>query len=250
MKTRPSYAIASVDHALRLATILQLEGAIGVAEAAQRLGVARSTAHRLLAMLVYRDFARQDDARTYRVGPVLELATHSHSQTARLRELALEPMGVLVDVLDETANLVVRTGDTARFIAAVECRQALRVGNREGMVFPVHRVSGGLVLLADLSDEEVEALYAPERFTDRPDDRPDLFRLRHDLARVRASGLAVNQGRSERGVVAIGRAVRDSTGRALAGITISMPSVRYQPAVLPRIDAALRACAEGITARL
>ena len=58
-KTRPAYAIDSVDHALRLAAMLQLEGALTVSEAADRLGVARSTAHRVLAMLVYRDFAVQ-----------------------------------------------------------------------------------------------------------------------------------------------------------------------------------------------
>ena len=46
VKDRPAYAIESVDHALRLATLLQHEGPLGVSEAARRLGVARSTAHR------------------------------------------------------------------------------------------------------------------------------------------------------------------------------------------------------------
>ena len=69
LKTPPPYAIASVDHALRLAAMLQLEGGLTVSEVAGRLGVARSTAHRLLAMLVYRDFAVQDENRLYRAGP-------------------------------------------------------------------------------------------------------------------------------------------------------------------------------------
>ena len=57
MKRPPAYAIRSVDNALRLAVILQMEGAISVADAADRLGVAGSTAHRLLQTLVYRDYA-------------------------------------------------------------------------------------------------------------------------------------------------------------------------------------------------
>ena len=69
MKNRPPYAITSVDHALRLAQVLQREGELTVSEAAERLGVARSTAHRLLAMLVYRDFAEQGPDRRYRAGP-------------------------------------------------------------------------------------------------------------------------------------------------------------------------------------
>ena len=89
MKTRPSYAISSVDHALHIATMLQLEGRLTVSEAAQRLGIARSTAHRLLTMLVYRDFAVQDESRVYHAGPVLELAAHSPSEASRLRTIAL-----------------------------------------------------------------------------------------------------------------------------------------------------------------
>lgn len=239
LKQRPPYAIASVDHALRIATMLQLEGELTVAEVAERLGVARSTAHRLLAMLVYRDFAVQDASRTYRAGPVLELAAHSRSETSRLRTLALPHLEELVEVVGESANLMIRTGDTARFIASVECQQALRVGNREGMVFPAHRVTGGLVTLAELSKEQVEAVYAPERYVERPDERPDLARLHRDLEKIRTNGFALNEGRSERGVVAVGKAVRGAEGQALAGLSISMPSVRYDPHQLRSHVAAL-----------
>jgi DNA-binding MarR family transcriptional regulator len=159
-KTRPAYAIDSVDHALRLAAMLQLEGALTVSDAADRLGVARSTAHRVLAMLVYRDFAVQGSDRRYHAGPVLELATHSRSLTARLRTVALPHLEGLVAVLGESANLIIRTGDRVRFIASAESTQALRVEQREGMVFPAHLVSGGLVLLAEASEAEVSALYA------------------------------------------------------------------------------------------
>ena len=59
MRNKPAYAIESVDHALHLAQLLQQEGPLRVTDAAGRLGVSVSTAHRLLAMLVYRDFAEQ-----------------------------------------------------------------------------------------------------------------------------------------------------------------------------------------------
>ena len=249
-KERPPYAISSVDHALRIATMLQLEGRLTVSEVAERLGVARSTAHRLLAMLVYRDFAVPTEQRAYRAGPVLELAAHSQSATSRLRSVALPHLAELVQVVGESANLLIRTGDTARFIASVECSQALRVGNREGMVFPAHRVTGGLVLLAELRREQVESIYAPERFLDRPDERPDPARLLRELKKVRTSGFALNQGRSERGVVALGRPVRDASGEAVAGLSISMPSVRYDAHRLPSWVASLGFAAEAIESDL
>jgi DNA-binding IclR family transcriptional regulator len=52
LKKPPPYTITSVDNALRIAAMLQLEGSLTLSEVAERLGVARSTAHRLLAMLV------------------------------------------------------------------------------------------------------------------------------------------------------------------------------------------------------
>ncbi|GAA1955961.1 IclR family transcriptional regulator [Nocardioides panacihumi] len=253
MKTAPTYAVASVDHALRLATMLQLEGSLTVAEAAERVGVARSTAHRLLQMLVYRDFALQDESRVYHAGPVLQLAEHSRSRTARLREAALPHLHRLVDAVGESVNLTIRTGTEARFIASVESAQALRVTSREGMVFPAHRTSGGLLLLAELPADELATLYAVGR--DRAAEEgeagpPDLARLRGDLARIRKQGFAVNQGRSEKGVVAVGVPVRASDGTAVACVSVSMPSVRYDRERLPSLVATLQMAAGGIGTEL
>ncbi|MFE7467425.1 IclR family transcriptional regulator [Streptomyces sp. NPDC057499] len=246
LKTPPPYPIASVDHALRAAAILQLEGGATVSQIAERLGVARSTAHRILAMLVYRDFAVQDEDRLYRAGPVLELAAHSQSLVSRLRAAAMPHLHQVVDLLDETANLTVRTGGTVRFIASVECRQALRVGSREGMVFPAYRTTAGLLLLAELSDEELDEVYAPGPHPDRPADGPDPARLRTELKRLSRNGFAVNKERSERGLIAIGVPVRDRDGTALAGLSVSMPSVRYDPHQLPATVTALNAAARAL----
>lgn len=250
LKNPPAYLINSVDHALRIATMLQLEGELTVSQVAERLGVARSTAHRLLAMLVYRDFAVQDDRRVYRAGPVLELAAHSPSAASRLRAAALPHMHRLVGVLDESVNLAVRTGDQVRFIASAECFQNLRVSSREGMVFPAHRTTAGLLLLAELTDEELEAVYPAERYAGRPEDRPDLDQLRAELARVRRNGFVVNQGRSERGVVAIGVPLRDADGTALAGLSVSMPSGRYDRHRLPSLVSALTRAAGAVESDL
>lgn len=249
-KAPPAYAITSVDNALRIAAMLQLEGPLTVSEVADRIGVAASTAHRLLRMLVYRDFAVQDSGRAYRVGPLLELATHSRSAASRLRTAALPQLHRLVDQLGESANLTVRTADTVRFVASVECGQALRVGSREGMVFPAQRTSGGLVLLAEIPAAEVAALFAPERFVERPEPPPDLRQLNDELAKIRRNEFAVNDGRSERGVVAVGVAVRDDSGAAVAALSVSMPSIRYDKRSLPRYVGALRAAAARLEREL
>ena len=132
------------------------------------------------------------------------------------------------------------------FIASVECRQALRVGSREGMVFPAHRTTAGLLLLAELPESELDEVYAVHRYADRPGERPDLTRLRAELARVRRKRFAVNRERSERGLVAVGVLVRGADGTAQAGRSAPMPSVRYQPARLESLIATLTAAARRL----
>lgn len=143
MKNKPSYSVTSVDHALHLASLLQQEGPMRVTDAAERLGVSPSTAHRLLAMLVYRDFAEQTPDRRYRAGKVLRPAEMSEAPVALLRRVALPHLQRLVDETQESANVMVLAGTEVRFIATVECDQILRVGDRVGRSLPAHMTSGG-----------------------------------------------------------------------------------------------------------
>lgn len=218
------YSIDSVDHALHLATILQLEGPLRVADAAERLGVARSTAHRLLAMLVYRDFAEQDLSRRYIAGPLLRRPSATEP-VAELRRIALPHLQALAARLDETTNLMVVIGDQVRFVATVECSHILRVGDREGRMLPAHLASGGRAVLAERSDEEVAALYAAPGAPE-----VDVEHLMRELRRIRRQGFAVNDQDTETGVTALGRAVHD--GPVAAAVSIAMPTVRYQRRML------------------
>jgi DNA-binding IclR family transcriptional regulator len=231
VKNKPAYSIDSVDHALRLAVLLQQEGPFGVAEVAERIGVARSTAHRLLAMLVYRDFAEQGADRRYRVGPVLQRVI-TPDPAAVLRDLALPHLRDLVERTGETANIMIRAGDQVRFVATVECTAVLRVGDREGRMLPIHLTSGGRALLAWLPEPELAATLpaAPPQESER---------LLRDMRRVRRVGYALNEQLTETGVTAVGSPVRGSDGIPMAAISVAMPTARYTRARLPQLAADL-----------
>jgi DNA-binding IclR family transcriptional regulator len=222
VKNKPAYGIESVDHALHLAAILQQEGPLRLTDAATRLGVARSTAHRLLAMLVYRDFAEQDDDRRYVAGPVLRRSA-APEPVADLRRIALPHLEALTALTGETTNLMVVHGDQVRFAATVECGHVLRVGDREGRMLPARLASGGRAVLATRSDAEVRALYA-----DAEPPVADLPALLRDLRRVRRQGFAVNDQATETGVTAIGCAIPGPATAVPAALSIAMPTARYR----------------------
>lgn len=244
MKNEPVYRIQSVDHALHLAAVLAQEGPLRLSDAADRLGVARSTAHRLLAMLVYRDFAEQDDARRYVAGPILRGAG-TPEPVADLRRIALPHLRALTELIDETTNVMVVAGDQVRFVASVECTQVLRVGEREGRLLPAHRASGGRAVLATLSDDDVRALYG------RPhSDVADVDALLRDLRRVRRQGFAVNDQQTETGLTAVGAAVPGRLGDLRAAVSIALPSARYRRDRLPEWAAQVIATAAAIAREL
>ncbi|MFI6366302.1 IclR family transcriptional regulator [Nocardia sp. NPDC050630] len=237
MKNKPAYSIESVDHALWLAVMLQQEGPMRVAEVAERLGVARSTAHRLLAMLVYRDFAEQDDERRYVAGAVLRPADPG-MPVARLREVALPVLRKLMNRCGETVHLMMLAGTEIRFIASAECDAVLRVGDREGRVLPAHLASGGQAMLAALTDAEIDRRYA--------DTGVDVPVLRRELRKVRRNGFAINNQRTETGLTALGRAL---PGARLA-LSIAMPTARYDRLRIPEWVTDLAATATELAAEL
>src|SRR4051812_5997814 len=241
VKNRPPYAIASVDSALLLATLLQQEGPMRVTDAAERLGVSGSTAHRLLGMLVYRDFAEQLPDRRYGPGPLMRGGRLPQEPVVRLREAALPHLRRLVDELGETANLMVLAGGDVRFLATVECGHILRVGDRTGRTLPAIASSGGKALLAGLPPAELDTVLG-----DRDDGA--VGRLQRELRLVRRRGFAVNDEETEAGLTAIGAAV--PAAEPPAAISVAMPTARYSRERLPAWGAAVTAAAAAIAGDL
>ena len=243
MKNRPAYAIASVDAALLLATLLQQEGPMRVTDAADRLGVSVSTAHRLLGMLVYRDFAEQLADRRYGPGPLMQGGGLPQAPVARLREVAVPHLRRLVDELGETANLMVLAGADVRFVATVECDQVLRVGDRTGRTLPAYLSSGGKAMLAASPADVVAAALAGLEETAAAS-------VRRELRTVRRRGYAVNDQATETGLTAVGVAVPNGSAAPPSAISLAMPTARWTRDRVPAWGAALTAAAGAIAREL
>lgn len=239
VKNKPAYAIASVDSALLLASLLQQEGAMRVTDVARRLDVSVSTAHRLLGMLVYRDFAEQLPDRRYAAGPVLRRGPVHQGSVARLREVALPHLRRLVEAVGETANVMVLAGSEVRFVATVESDQVLRVGDRTGKTLPAHQSSGGKAALATLDDEQLAAVLEPLG-------EAVAARVARELRAVRCRGVAVNDQETEAGLTAVGIAVPPAGGFTGAALSVAAPTARYSRDLLPGWGAALADAARAI----
>src|ERR1700754_4152399 len=160
-ETGPAYPIASVNNALLLLLLFREQPRVRLTDACSYLGVAHSTAHRLLAMLIHHGFVQQDpQSRTYRPGPTLLEIGLAVVEKSDVRTKARPMLTALVDQFNETVHLMTLEGTQVRYIDAVEGSRALRVVPRTGTMLPAHCTSGGKALLADLSDDRIRSLYA------------------------------------------------------------------------------------------
>jgi IclR family transcriptional regulator, acetate operon repressor len=240
--------LSSVDNALRLLQLVGDRQALRVAEAADLLGVARSTAHRLLGALRERGFVVQDRPNgAYRPGPALYEAGLAAVNRIDIRRVARPVLEQLRDRTRETASLAVLEGTTVRFVDCAEGPRSVRVGNRTGITRPAHASAVGKAVLACLSDAELDRRYpgavlppagAPAALT-------DTAALRAEIGAVRAQGYALNWEESTDGVCAVAVALRDTAGRPLAALGLAAPSSRtgdiaavraFAPAVLAGAD--------------
>lgn len=249
------YNLGSVDNALRLILALTERGELRVSEAAELLGVARSTAHRLLTTLLRRGFASQEaDGRPYRAGPGLIDAGLRALSRIDLRQVARPYLHELAADTGETVHLGVLAGNGLRFIDGAESALPVRVGLRVGIVLPAHATAAGKAILAALPPEEVRALYprGVQAVTGRT--LQTLHEIEQHLSDVARAGYAVNIGESADDVAALGVVVRDHTRSTIAGLAVAapverMPTVRI-PALVSRMHRASQAISDAIlTAR-
>jgi len=245
MQNTTESPVASVDNALQILLLLSERQCLRVVDVAAELGVARSTAHRLLTALQQREFAVQDARKAYRPGPVLVRIGLSRTANADLRA-ALHPfLERLNREVNETCHLVVLEGNGARFIDCVESSQVLRTGSRLGMLLPAHTNSAGKALLAELPSQVFLSLYP--RGVPSPLGAGIAARkaLQRQLAEIRRLGYATNYEESAQGVTAVGACVRDAAGKAVAAVAIACPSARCPRRRVPELAQALLAACEA-----
>nr|WP_218680757.1 IclR family transcriptional regulator [Rhodococcus qingshengii] len=225
---RPEGAVGSLDRGLRLLQLLRDYGNLRVMDAAAHLGISRSSAHRLLQTLVFRGYAVQDDNHSYLPGPSLDAGPARLAWTKDFRALCQPHLQVLARRSGESANMMVRVGKSVRFLGTVRARSVDSTNDRDGIVMPAHRASGGKALLAELPEGEVRSLY----FGGTADgvhvlDEAEFAKLTGDLESVRRRGFAVNFEETESGVAAVGAAVHDRMGEAIGALSLSTRTERF-----------------------
>ncbi|MGI9952152.1 IclR family transcriptional regulator [Moorellaceae bacterium AZ2] len=223
------YILQSVDNALRLLEAFSAaEPELGISELSRKLGLSKSAVFRLVLTLENRGFLVQDQSSgKYRLGLKNLYLGGLVLRYMDLVKLAQPYLEDLMRKTEETVHLVILERGEAIFIGKVESARPMRMGSYVGARMPAYCTATGKVLLAHLSEEELEDYLKRtplKRFTPYTITEPEA--LRRHLLTVRQQGYAVDQEESEDGLMCIAAPVRDRSGRVIAAISISGPAGR------------------------
>jgi len=236
--------LQSVSNALTILELLGAEKELGVADLARRLGLAKSTVHRLLTTLEAHGFAAQNPATgKYRLGLKAVAVAGRALDLLDFRPLVRPVLVKLRDETGETAHLVIREGGKALFIDKVESQSAIRMTSHVGWQAPLYCTATGKVLLAYAPPQERAALleslelkaYTPNTITDRA-------RLGAELEAIFNRGFSCDNEEIELGLYCLAAPVFGRRGELVAALSISGPASRLKdrPELIARVKQAAR----------
>ena len=224
-----SSSVALVD---RVADILESlsasETELGISEMSRRLGLGKSTVHRLATKLVKRGYLQQNPVnQKYTLGPTVvrlglvagQVASH---RIQDLRSLAQPLMEELRDRTGETVTLSIRSNQQRVYLLQVESRLEIRQTVDVGRAHPLYLGATGKAILAFLPLAEREAVLA----TAQGDSRANLAELGTELAEIARQGYAISREERIRDAASIAAPIYGFTGEVVGAMSVAGPVSR------------------------
>jgi DNA-binding IclR family transcriptional regulator len=229
--------LSSVRNAARLLKEFSRDSReIGVTELSRRLGIGKSTAHRLLNTLAEERLLEQDpDTGAYRLGLAMYELGASVSLHTDLHEACSPILDELRNGTRETVQVAVLDGREVVYVERRESPQTLRLFGRVGHRNDAHCTSTGKLLLAYLPPARLAPLldgWTLARKT--PHTIVDRRALRTELEAIRARGWAENVNEAEMGVASVAAPIRNGLGEVVAAVSVAGPLQRLTGESLKR----------------
>lgn len=198
---------------------------MGVSNVAQRVGLSRPTANRILSTLVYGGLLEQNGATgKYMIGSGLFSLGNLFLISRDIVKVAEPVVKELNELASEVVNVHIRDKGYSTIVLREESKHTFRFAYHVGSVFPAYAVSAGKALLSELTDAEIDSLYPNERLMPlTPKTVTTRTELKKELEQVRKTGVAFNREQAREGVESIASVIRDASGTAVAAMSIAAP---------------------------
>ncbi len=228
------------------------EPVLSLTAISRRVGLPKSTTHRLVNALSSHGFLMRDvHGQGYRLGYQLLHWGMVAQAGLDLRAEALPILHSLARNVDETAILTVRDGTRGLYLDIVESGHPVRLAMQVGQVLRLHAGASSKVLLAFLPESEIEQILGSIELVQlTPNTLIDPARLRAELSAIRRRGYATSFEETDPGAMGIAAPVYGREGQPVAGIGIAAPLTRISPEHVPEVAPLVLEAAGQLSERL
>ncbi len=242
--------ISAVERGFRVVERLALVSSASLEELSKSARLAKPTTYRFLMTLRDLGYVRKDDDRWFLTMKLFSVGSKAldHIELPKVARPVAERLSA---DLGETVHMGVLDEGEALYVLKIESKYTIRMYSRVGKKIPLYCTAIGKILLADLGEGERAAAMADMKLVPfTPHTIRDREALERELERVRTQGFAVDAEEHEEGVACIAAPIRDHQGRAVAAMSVSWPTFRFDEARRTEYRDRIRAAAAEISAVL
>ncbi|SHO58186.1 DNA-binding transcriptional regulator KdgR [Vibrio quintilis] len=222
----------AVSSVLKVFSILQALGdqrEIGVSELSQRLMMSKATTYRFLQTMKSLGYVSQEgEADKYSLTlKLFELGAKS-LEYVDLIELADREMRHISEQTNEALHLGALDDNAIIYIHKIDSGYNLRMQSRIGRRNPLYSTAIGKVLLAERDEDYIREVLTDVEFighTERT--HKNVEQLLAELDQVKKQHYAEDNEEQEPGLRCIAAPVYDRFGNVIAGVSISLPTIRF-----------------------
>lgn len=244
--------VQALDRGVLLLQALAQHNAASLSDLAMQVGMPASSAHRLLMTLQQHDFVDFDEnTQLWQIGIEAFRVGSAYLTRTNFIDAARQPLRSLMELTGETANLAVMDTTEVVFVAQVETTNPVRAFFSAGTRALMHSSGIGKALLSQMPKRQLETLLRTAglpQYTSQTLSSPAA--LYENLKVTAHRGWSFDQEERYEGMSCVGAAIRNAQGNLVGGLSVSGPSVRFDPLQVADIGLKVKAAADQVTLTL
>ena len=217
-------------------------------DAAERVGISRASARRILITLCELGYVAQR-GRVFHLTPaVLNLGlTYFASQS--YSRIAIPILHAVSDEIEEPSTLAVLDNFNIVHIASAEPRSpVMRISHNVGRTMPAHATAAGRVMLAGFDDDEIEKYLKTTKFSKFTDQtKSDINTLRLEIGSVQKKEYSLVVNELAYGIASMAVPVFDINNKPTAALGVGMFHGRNLKEMVNRYLPVLRSASDELS---
>jgi len=218
--------VQSIDRAFAILRALT-DGPLGVTAISRRVALPKSSTSRLLWSLIDQGAVEQLLDGHYGLGPMMSRLASGPNPGRHLVLVARPHLAAMAEATGEIATIGIPIGREVLYIDQVGGSHEISVRDWTGARKPMHQVSGGQVLLAALSQNQLNAYLSEPLARSSMATITDPNVLRRRLRTIVEEGYGWVIGEYSEGLSSVAAGVADRDGHVVCVIGLHGPSFRF-----------------------